>query len=150
MKIAFIGAGSTVFARNLISDILQFPELTDSHIALFDIDNERLKVSELMARRVAESLEASPVITSTTDSRRALEGAEFAINMIQVAGYDPGTVIDFELPKKYGLRQTIADTLGIGGIMRALRTVPVIGITAARWRNYAQMLPSSITQTPWP
>lgn len=126
MKIAFIGAGSTVFARNLINDIFQFPELADSHIVLFDIDNERLRVSELMARRLAETLKVSPTITATTDSRRALEGADFAINMIQVAGYKPGTVIDFELPKKYGLRQTIADTLGIGGIMRALRTVPVI------------------------
>ncbi len=126
MKITFIGAGSTVFARNLITDILQFPELANCHIALFDIDEERLRVSELMARRVAETLNVSPEISATTDSRRALENADFAINMIQVAGYEPGTVIDFELPKKYGLRQTIADTLGIGGIMRALRTVPVI------------------------
>jgi alpha-galactosidase len=125
-KIAFIGAGSTVFAKNLLGDILGFPELAHSTISLHDINEERLRTSEIVANRVAQTLGASPTIEATTDRRRALDGADYAICMIQVAGYKPGTVIDFEIPKKYGLRQTIADTLGIGGIMRGLRTIPVL------------------------
>ncbi len=125
-KISFIGAGSTVFAKNLLGDILSFPELAEAHITLFDIDAERLRTSEIVAQRVAEALGARPVIEATTDRRRAFDGADYAICMIQVAGYRPGTVTDFEVPKRYGLRQTIADTLGIGGIMRGLRTIPVL------------------------
>ncbi|MFQ3567800.1 MAG: alpha-glucosidase/alpha-galactosidase [Aggregatilineales bacterium] len=125
-KISFIGAGSTVFAKNLLGDILSFPELSEAHIILFDIDAERLRTSEIVAHRVAEALGARPVIEATTDRRRAFDGADYAICMIQVAGYQPGTVTDFEVPKRYGLRQTIADTLGIGGIMRGLRTIPVL------------------------
>ncbi len=125
-KIVFIGAGSTVFAKNLLGDILNFPEFANATIALHDIDPDRLKTSEIVAHRVAETLHAQPTITATTDRRQALDGADYAISMIQVAGYKPGTVIDFDIPKKYGLRQTIADTLGIGGIMRALRTIPVL------------------------
>jgi alpha-galactosidase len=125
-KIAFIGAGSTVFAKNLLGDILSFPELAGSTISLFDIDPERLRTSEIVARKVAQACGVQPVIEATTDRRRALDGADYAICMIQVAGYKPGTVTDFEIPKKYGLRQTIADTLGIGGIMRGLRTIPVL------------------------
>ncbi len=125
-KITLIGAGSTVFAKNLLGDILSFPELAESTIALHDIDAERLATTEAVAHRTAELLDAHPTIEATTDRRAALEGADYAINMIQVGGYKPATVIDFEIPKKYGLRQTIADTLGIGGIMRALRTIPVL------------------------
>jgi alpha-galactosidase len=125
-KIVFIGAGSTVFAKHLLGDILHFPELAESTIALFDIDPERLSTSEIVARKVAEALGAHPVLQVTTDRRAALDGADYAIGMIQVAGYKPGTVVDFEIPKKYGLRATIADTLGVGGIMRALRTIPVL------------------------
>lgn len=125
-KIAFIGAGSTVFTKNLLGDILGFPELANSEIRLMDIDGTRLKTSEVVARKVAEAVGAHPVIKSTTDRREALKGADYVICMIQVAGYKPGTVVDFEIPKKYGLRQTIADTLGIGGIMRGLRTIPVL------------------------
>jgi alpha-galactosidase len=125
-KIAFIGAGSTVFAKNLMGDILGFPELANATIALMDIDAHRLKTSEIVARKVAKALKATPTIEVTTDRRQALRGADYVICMIQVAGYKPGTVIDFEIPKKYGLRQTIADTLGIGGIMRGLRTIPVL------------------------
>jgi alpha-galactosidase len=125
-KITFIGAGSTVFAKNLLVDILSFPELADSRICLFDIDPERLRTSEIVARRVAQQLKATPEVETTTDGGHAFDGATYAINMIQVGGYRPCTVTDFEIPKKYGLRQTIADTLGIGGIMRALRTVPVL------------------------
>ena len=125
-KVTFIGAGSTVFAKNLMGDILSFPELSDSTFALMDIDPERLKTSEVVAHKIAKSLNANPTIETTTDRREALKGADYVICMIQVAGYKPGTVVDFEVPKKYGLRQTIADTLGIGGIMRGLRTIPVL------------------------
>jgi len=124
-KITFIGAGSTVFARNLLGDILDYDELAESEITLFDIDAERLETSELVARRVAEALGSPAKINATTDRRAALDGADYAINMIQVGGYEPCTVTDFEVPKRFGLRQTIADTLGIGGIMRGLRTIPV-------------------------
>ncbi|MDZ4763350.1 MAG: alpha-glucosidase/alpha-galactosidase [Chloroflexota bacterium] len=125
-KIAFIGAGSTVFAKNLLGDILSFPEFADADIALFDIDPERLRTSEIVAQRVAAALNVQPTITATTERRAALDGADYAICMIQVGGYKPSTVVDFEIPKRYGLRQTIADTLGIGGIMRGLRTIPVL------------------------
>ncbi|HEY5954375.1 MAG TPA: alpha-glucosidase/alpha-galactosidase [Terrimicrobiaceae bacterium] len=125
-KITFIGAGSTVFAKNLIGDILSFPELADSTICLYDIDQNRLKTSEIVAKHIAQTLGAPSKIEVTTDRSRALDGAAYAINMIQVGGYRPCTVTDFEIPKKYGLRQTIADTLGVGGIMRAVRTIPVL------------------------
>ncbi len=125
-KIAFIGAGSTVFAKRLLVDILCFPALADVTISLQDIDIERLHTSEVVSRKVAQSLGVNPTIKATTDRRAALEGADYAICMIQVGGYEPATVIDFEIPKSYGLRQTIGDTLGIGGIMRGLRTIPVL------------------------
>ncbi len=124
-KISFIGAGSTVFAKNLMGDILSYPELAESTLMLYDIDAERLKTSEIVAHQIADVLGAKPKIETTTDRERALDSADYAISMFQVAGYKPGTVTDFEIPKKYGLRQTIADTLGIGGIMRAARTIPV-------------------------
>jgi alpha-galactosidase len=125
-KITFIGAGSTVFAKNLMGDILAFPELAESTLSLHDIDEERLRTSELVAHKVAEALGANPKIEATTNRQQALDGADYAIAMFQIAGYKPGTVIDFEIPKKYGLQQTIGDTLGIGGIMRGLRTIPVL------------------------
>lgn len=124
--IALIGAGSTVFAKNLLGDILTFPELADSTIRLMDIDPERLNTTRLVAERIARAVGAHPKIEATLDRRTALAGANYVITMFQVGGYKPGTLIDFEIPKKYGLRQTIADTLGIGGIMRALRTIPVL------------------------
>jgi alpha-galactosidase len=125
-KIAFIGAGSIVFAKNLMGDILSFPELADSALSLMDIDPERLKTSEIVAHKIAQSANAHPTIEVTLDRRTALANADYVICMIQVGGYKPATVIDFEIPKRYGLRQTIADTLGIGGIMRGLRTIPVL------------------------
>jgi alpha-galactosidase len=125
-KIAFIGAGSTVFTKNLLGDILSFPELAESTISLMDIDEGRLKTSEIVAMKVAQAVDANPIIETTTHRAEALEGADYVICMIQVGGYKPSTAIDFEIPKKYGLRQTIADTLGIGGIMRGLRTIPVL------------------------
>lgn len=125
-KVSFLGAGSTVFAKNLLGDILSFPELAGSTISLHDIDPERLRTSEIVAHKVAATLGVSPTIEATLDRRASLDGADYAITMFQVGGYEPSTVIDFEIPKKYGLDQTIADTLGIGGIMRGLRTIPVL------------------------
>lgn len=124
-KIAFIGAGSTIFAKTLMGDILSYPELAGCTLALHDIDADRLHTSEIVAHKVAGASGTQPVIEATTNRRRALDGADYVICMIQVGGYKPATVFDFEVPKKYGLRQTIADTLGIGGIMRGLRTIPV-------------------------
>jgi alpha-galactosidase len=125
-KITFIGAGSTVFARNLLGDILSFPELANSTISLHDVDETRLQTTEKVANRLAKVVGANPKIETTLDRREALDGADYAICMFQIAGYKPGTVVDFEIPKKYGVTQTIADTLGIGGIMRGLRTIPVL------------------------
>ncbi len=125
-KVCMIGAGSTVFMKNLVGDILLNGIFADCEIALQDIDEARLKTSAVVAGKIADALSVSPTIVATTDRREALAGADFVIVMIQVAGYKPGTVTDFEIPKKYGLRQTIADTLGVGGIMRGLRTVPVL------------------------
>ncbi len=125
-KITLIGAGSTVFAKTLLGDILSFPELAESTISLYDIDAQRLRTSEIAAHKVAKFLNVRPSIEATIDRRAALDGTDYAITMFQVGGYEPGTVIDFEVPKKYNLRQTIGDTLGIGGIMRGLRTIPVM------------------------
>jgi alpha-galactosidase len=125
-KIVFIGAGSTVFAKNLMGDILSFPELADSELVLMDIDAERLATSEKVAHFINETLGTNATVQATTDRRAALKGADYVICMIQVGGYQPATVTDFEIPRKYGLRQTIGDTLGIGGIMRGLRTIPVL------------------------
>jgi alpha-galactosidase len=120
-RIAFIGAGSVVFTKNLLGDILSFPELRDVEIALHDIDADRLATAEAMARYVGGERGASPAITSHADRRAALDGADYVINMVQIGGHE-ATLLDFELPARYGLRQTIADTLGIGGIFRTLRT----------------------------
>ena len=126
-KIVLIGAGSTIFAQRLIGDILLTPELAkDTQIALHDIDEDRLRTSEIVTRRITEKLGLKTLVFSSTDRREVLAGSDYVIFMMQVGGYKPSTVIDFEIPKKYGLRQTIADTLGVGGIMRALRTIPVI------------------------
>jgi len=125
-RVVFVGAGSTVFARNLMGDILSWPELASSTIVLHDIDETRLRTSEIVGRKIVDTLGVPATIEATTDRRRALTGADFVITMFQVGGYRPSTVIDFEIPKKYGLEQTIADTLGIGGIMRGLRTIPVL------------------------
>ena len=125
IKITLIGAGSIVFTRNLLGDIFSYPELADCEVALHDIDEHRLRLAEMVAQRRAAALGVQPLITASTDRRRALDGAQFVISTIQVGGYKPATVTDFEIPKKFGLEQTIGDTLGIGGIMRGLRTIPV-------------------------
>lgn len=125
-KIVFVGAGSTVFTRTLAADILSYPELADSTLTLFDIDEKRLAVSEGVVRRVAEAWGVRPRIEATTDRQAALDGADYALNMIQVGGFRPATLTDFEIPARYGLRQTIGDTAGVAGIMRAVRTIPVL------------------------
>jgi alpha-galactosidase len=123
--ITFLGAGSVVFTRELLADVLSFAELRDVTIALHDIDPERLETAEAIARRTAEQLGAHPKVSTHLDRRAALDGADYVINAIQV-GMHAATVRDFEVPAKYGLRQTIGDTLGVGGIFRALRTFPVL------------------------
>ncbi len=129
-KITFMGAGSTVFAKNVLGDAMCTPALRDFDIALYDIDAERLEESYIMVTALNKNLnENRAKITKhlgVENRKEALKGADFVVDAIQVGGYEPCTVIDFEIPKKYGLRQTIADTLGIGGIFRALRTIPVL------------------------
>jgi alpha-galactosidase len=123
-KITFIGAGSTVFMKNIIGDVLQRPALSGARIALMDIHPQRLEESAVVARKLASTLGASATVETFSDQRRALDKADFVVVAFQIGGYEPCTVTDFEVPKRYGLRQTIADTLGVGGIMRGLRTVP--------------------------
>ncbi len=129
MKITFMGAGSTVFARNVIGDCMASEIVRDSVFALYDIDGDRLKESYTILEAMRKTMGGYGRIEcylGIENRKAALKGAKFVINAIQVGGYDPCTIYDFEIPKKYGLRQTIADTLGIGGIMRALRTIPVM------------------------
>lgn len=129
-KITFMGAGSTIFVKNIIGDCLSTPSLKDAHFALYDIDAKRLKESQIMIETLNQNCNKGRAkITAhhgVKSRKAALKNADYVINAIQVGGYKPGTVIDFEIPKKYGLRQTIADTIGIGGIFRALRTIPVM------------------------
>ncbi len=129
-KITFMGAGSTVFAKNVLGDAMLTPALSDCEIALYDIDGERLNESYLMLENLNANINANRArITcylGVENRKDALRGADFVVNAIQQGFYEPCTVTDFEVPKKYGLRQTIADTLGIGGIFRALRTIPVM------------------------
>ncbi len=125
-KITFLGAGSTVFAKNVLGDCLLTPALQGFEIALFDIDHERLQDSANMLNNIKKTSGSTSVIKAYTDRKEALSGAKYVVNAIQVGGYDPCTITDFEIPKKYGLRQTIADTVGIGGIFRNLRTIPVM------------------------
>ena len=130
LKIAFMGAGSTIFARNVLGDVMAAEALRECEIALYDIDPVRLEESRRILAVINQNInENRAVITpylGVENRKDALRGASFVVNAIQVGGYDPCTIIDFEIPKKYGLKQTIADTLGVGGIMRALRTIPVM------------------------
>lgn len=129
-KITFMGAGSTVFARNVLGDCMCSPALCDSEIALYDIDKKRLEDSEIILNAINKNVNEGRARIKTylgVENRKdALRNATFVVDAIQVGGYDPCTITDFEIPKKFGLRQTIADTLGIGGIMRGLRTIPVL------------------------
>jgi alpha-galactosidase len=138
-QIAFVGAGSVVFTRDLLGDLLSLPELREATIALHDIDDERLTTAVTMAQRIAAQLGAHPTITASLDRATALSGADFVINMVAVGGHD-ATRTDFEVPKRFGLNQTISDTLGIGGIFRALRTFPVLDSIAT---DMAQVCPNA-------
>ena len=141
-KICLVGAGSTVFAQNILGDVLSTPSEQDYVISLFDIDPERLRTSEIVARRICDALTLKKVhIEATLDRREAMKGSDFVILMMQVGGYKPATVTDFDIPKKYGLRQTIADTLGIGGIFRGLRTIPVL---EAICRDMEEVCPNAL------
>ena len=130
MKVTFMGAGSTVFAKNVLGDTMLCDLFHDVEIALYDIDETRLEESYIlitaMNRSINEGRATVEKFLGVENRKDALRGADFVVNAIQVGLYDPCTIIDFEIPKKYGLRQTIGDTLGIGGIMRALRTIQVL------------------------
>lgn len=133
LKITFLGAGSTVFARSVLGDCMSSQALRECEIALYDIDAQRLKESQKILSAINKGKGGYSKISSYAgleNLEKALKGATFVVNAIQVGGYDPATIADFEIPKKYGLRQTIGDTLGIGGIMRALRTIPVMELFA--------------------
>jgi len=125
VKIAIIGAGSMVFSRNLLADILAFDALKGTTFALMDIDDERLRVAEAMAGSINRTRGAAATIVATTDRREAVEGADYVINTIGVGGVE-ATRTDFRVPERFGVRQTIADTLGIGGIFRTVRSLPVV------------------------
>jgi alpha-galactosidase len=133
-RITFIGAGSVVFTRQLIADLFRFPELHGVELALHDIDAARLAVAEGTARQLNERFGARAAISATLDRREALDGADFVVNMIQVGGI-ASTITDLELPARYGLRQTIGDTTGIGGVFRALRTFPALTALTADMRE---------------
>lgn len=126
MKITFLGAGSTIFAKNVIGDCILTPEIGDFEVALFDIDAKRLEESFLMLQNINKKYNGKATIKKYENRKDSLRGADFVVNAIQVGGYKPCTVTDFEIPNKYGLKQTIGDTLGVGGIFRALRTLPVM------------------------
>src|SRR6056297_2487135 len=130
MKITFLGAGSTIFAKNVLGDVLLTPSLQKAEINLYDIDAQRLQDSGLMLENLNRNLNKGRAVIRSfcgeQERRSALEGADFVVNAIQVGGYDPATKIDFELPARYGLKQTIGDTLGIGGIFRGIRTLQVM------------------------
>ncbi len=125
-KITFIGAGSTIFAKNILGDCFLTTALKNSEIVLYDIDPKKLKESQNLLENINKNNGEPMRVISNPDRKKAFDGADYVINAIQVGGYRPSTVIDFEIPKKHGLRQTIGDTLGIGGIFRALRTIPVL------------------------
>src|SRR3954463_1898053 len=121
-KITFIGAGSTVFMKNIVGDVLQRDALKDARIALMDINPQRLEESAVIAGKIAQTLGTKATIETFANQREALDGADFVVVCFQIGGYDPCTITDFEIPKRFGLRQTIADSLGIGGHRRGRRT----------------------------
>lgn len=145
IKIVFMGAGSTVFARNVLGDCMCTPALQESELALYDIDSKRLAESQIILDAINKNINQGRAAIKTylgiENRKAALKNADFVVNAIQVGGYDPCTITDFEIPKKYGLKQTIADTLGIGGIMRALRTIPVMEGFA---RDMEEMCPEAL------
>ncbi|GAB4199058.1 MAG: hypothetical protein OHK0022_18990 [Roseiflexaceae bacterium] len=147
-KITFIGAGSTVFAKNLIGDILTYQELADSTLTLFDIDAERLHTSAVVARKVAAALGVHPTIEATTDRRCALDGADYALCMIQVAGYKPGTVIDFAIPPATACAKPSPIRSASAGSCAGCAPSRCCWAYAATWNSCAPMSPSSIASRP--
>jgi alpha-galactosidase len=139
-KIAMIGAGSVVFSRNLTGDILSRPEFKDAHLVYMDIDAERLDVAGRLCRKLADAVGATPRIETTMDRRAAVAGADFVVNMVQIGGFD-STLVDFEIPRHYGLEFTIADTTGPGGLFRALRTYPMLSGLA---RDMEELCPRAV------
>lgn len=135
MRITFLGAGSTIFAKNVLGDCILTKELKEFEIALYDIDEERMNDSYIMLSKINKKYQGLAIINKYTDRMDALRGARYVINAIQVGGYKPCTVMDFEIPLKYGLKQTIGDTLGVAGIFRALRTIPVLDSIAADMKS---------------
>ncbi|MCH2094619.1 MAG: alpha-glucosidase/alpha-galactosidase [Rhodobacteraceae bacterium] len=140
-KITFIGAGSTIFMKNILGDCLHFEALRDAEFALMDIDPQRLDESAFVARKMIATMGVGASVKTFSDQRAALDGADFVVVAFQIGGYDPCTITDFEIPKSYGLRQTIADTLGVGGIMRGLRTVPHLWQVA---RDMSDLCPDAL------
>ncbi|MBQ8235168.1 MAG: alpha-glucosidase/alpha-galactosidase, partial [Clostridia bacterium] len=145
MKITFLGAGSTVFVKNVLGDTMLTPALCEAEFALYDIDAQRLEDSFLVVNALNRAINGNrgkvTKYLGVSQRKDALRGADFVICAVQIGGYEPCTVIDFEVPKKYGLRQTIGDTLGIGGIFRALRTIPVLRDFAA---DMEQVCPNAL------
>jgi alpha-galactosidase len=139
IKVAMIGAGSVVFSKNLTGDILSFPEFRNATFSYIDVDAERLEVGANLCRKVAKTLGANPKIEATLDRRASLRDADFVINMVQIGGFD-STLVDFEIPRKYGLHFTIADTTGPGGFFRALRTFPML---SGLCRDMAELCPNA-------
>ena len=146
-KIAFIGAGSVVFTQGLLADLFSF-DLGPLHIALHDIDPERLDTAAAAAAYIARERGVTPRITAHLDRRAALDGADFVINIVQV-GMNAATRVDFEIPARYGIRQTIGDTLGVGGVFRALRTFPVLRGSRRTSPRCARTRGCSTTPTRW-
>ena len=146
IKIAFIGAGSVVFTKNLLTDVFKFPELRGTTVALHDIDPERLETAGMMARWTSGQLGAGATVEEHLDRRAALDEADFVVNMVQI-GMHKATLLDFEIPRRYGLKQTIADSMGIGGIFRGLRTIRLCWTSPARWRSCARGRSCSTTRT---
>ena len=140
-KIAFVGAGSTIFMKNIVGDALHFPALRNAHFSLMDIDETRLHESEAVVRRMIEAVGSDATVEATTDRRRALAGSDFVVTAFQIGGYRPCTVTDFEIPRAHGLTQTIGDTLGVAGIMRGVRTVPHLWSVAA---DMAELCPDAL------
>src|SRR5205085_12635986 len=140
MKVAMIGAGIVVFSKHLTGDILSYPELREATFSYMDIDPDRLQVGADLCRKVGRALGANPRIEATLDRRQALRGADFVINMVQIGGFD-STLVDFEIPRKYGLNFTIADTTGPGGLFRALPTFPML---TAMCRDIMELCPRAL------
>ncbi|MDR0697088.1 MAG: alpha-galactosidase [Christensenellaceae bacterium] len=141
MKICFLGAGSTVFAKNVLGDCLLTPALDSFDLSLHDIDEHRLDESFQLISTLNKNYHGKAHITAELDRKKALENADFIVNAVQIGGYKPSTVVDFKIPRKYGLKQTIGDTIGIGGIMRALRTIPFLDKCAT---DIAEVCPNAL------